>query len=719
MKFKQFNSQIATQFARMCSNGKLFRSSVTGAKVWETYLNSFLPENNGIFRDSNSSTHNCNCCANFLRRYGNIVSISEEGKLESIFSGITDAGEYTNSAVACNELLTNNPIQDVFLETYQNLDKTLNYEKTNKNQEIFKLGIGETHFQYTKEYEDQYGHKNSDGSYRVDFNKVYTFHHFELELPKQFVDFSGKSIEQIMASYRDKYSVFKRAIEEIPVDTMILVRDLINQGSLLDGTSHLSALQKMIDLSQLLGCDPAYYGNTLNNWFWETSYSLHESVAKFKNHLIGVLCTELAEGKELNKACEDWNKRVDPVNYNKAKAPITEAQKKLAEKFVIENGYLESFHRRLATIDDIKASEILYKNSDNAKAKTVTIFDSVKPSGTGRHKRSEFDKVEEVSIEKFMSDILPTTTNVELLMENKFEGNLVNLTTIVDKEAKQIFKWGNPFSYTFNGNLAGKSQIKENVKSAGGKVDGILRFSIQWNDEDTKGILDYDAHCITPNTEIYYSHKQDGRSGGWLDVDMVRPKNIGVENITWQNKSKMQNGKYVFFNRHFSGESNCGFKAQIEIEGQIYDYYYASSTSNNQDVKVATVTFKDGVFTIEHHLPETTSSRKFWELDSNEFHKVNLVCLTPNHWGDNNVGNKHYLFMLQGCKNPNQVRGFHNEHLVSELLDHRKVLDVLGNSAMIDPVNNQLAGIGFNSTVKDEVILRLSGSHKRVVKVKF
>lgn len=75
--------------------------------------------------------------------------------------------------------------------------------------------------------------------------------------------------------------------------------------------------------------------------------------------------------------------------------------------------------------------------------------------------------------------------------------------------------------------------------------------------------------------------------------------------------------------------------------------------------------------------------------------------------------------MLQGCKNPNQVRGFHNEHLVSELLDHRKVLDVLGNSAMIDPVDNQLAGVGFNSTVKDEVILRLSGSHKRVVKVKF
>ena len=52
-------------------------------------------------------------------------------------------------------------------------------------------------------------------------------------------------------------------------------------------------------------------------------------------------------------------------------------------------------------------------------------------------------------------------------------------------------------------------------------------------------------------------------------------------------------------------------------------------------------------------------------------------------------------------------------------MSNRKVLDVLGDSALINPTENQIAGVGFNSTVRDEVILRLSGSFKRIIKVQF
>ena len=75
--------------------------------------------------------------------------------------------------------------------------------------------------------------------------------------------------------------------------------------------------------------------------------------------------------------------------------------------------------------------------------------------------------------------------------------------------------------------------------------------------------------------------------------------------------------------------------------------------------------------------------------------------------------------MLDNCKCPVSIRGFHAENLIPELSQHRKVLEVLGNTTMINPTEKQLSGLGFNATVKDEVILRLSGSHKRVIKVKF
>ncbi len=119
-------------------------------------------------------------------------------------------------------------------------------------------------------------------------------------------------------------------------------------------------------------------------------------------------------------------------------------------------------------------------------------------------------------------------------------------------------------------------------------------------------------------------------------------------------------------------------------------------------------------------IPESSvSSREIYGIETNQFHKVNLVCLSPNHWGENSVGNKHYFFMLDGCKSPSSIRSFHNENLIPELAEHRKVLEVLGTTNMIPSTDKQLSGLGFNATVKDELIVKLQGSHKRVIKIKF
>jgi hypothetical protein len=75
--------------------------------------------------------------------------------------------------------------------------------------------------------------------------------------------------------------------------------------------------------------------------------------------------------------------------------------------------------------------------------------------------------------------------------------------------------------------------------------------------------------------------------------------------------------------------------------------------------------------------------------------------------------------MLEGCKSPVSLRSFHNENLNAELLGHRKVMEVLGNTTHIESIDNQLSGLGFNATVRDEVIVKLGGTHKRMIKIKF
>jgi len=695
--FKDFNQQVRTQFAQMCATGMLFRVNITGRYLWDLYLTSF--ENEIIFRDPESSEHNCNCCKNFIRRYGNIVSINEQGIIESIFTGVVDVEEYSKPALALHKEITSAKIQDVFFETYTELDQYLNYESCKQNQDSYKLGIASNFKQYTQEEAEKFG--------VVSPGEVYEFEHFCLDLPKQFVDFSGKSLESITAGYRDKYTVFKRTMEEIPLDTLVLVKDLIAQGSLLDGMAHASAITAMSSLAL------HYEGVTTNkhNWYWQVTHGMHERIAKFKNTLIGVLCTELAEGMELNKACENWNKRVDPVNYHKATAPITKKQIEEAKTFVEENGYVESFERRLATIDDIRASEILHLNSGDGKVTAVSMFDSVKATST-RHKRSEFNKLEEVPIDKFMSDILPACTSVEVYMENRMEGNLVTLTTSKQKSAKRITKWnhaGTNYSWTFNGNLAGKSQIKQAVKDAGGNVDGVLNFRLAWNDAG-KDESDLDAWAMEPGrNKIGFStgfRKDDGNrrtsQSGQLDVDNMRPHGkLAVENITWTKKEYMKDGIYKLWVNQFAFRNSQGFKAEIEFDGDIYSYGYSDPVRGN--VMVAEVSLWKGEFTIKHLLPETHQSKELWGLESNSFHKVNLICTSPNHWGDKPVGNLHYMFMLNDCKADTPIRGFHNENLTPELLKHKKVLEVLGATNMIAPTGAQLSGVGFNATVKDKI----------------
>lgn len=81
---------------------------------------------------------------------------------------------------------------------------------------------------------------------------------------------------------------------------------------------------------------------------------------------------------------------------------------------------------------------------------------------------------------------------------------------------------------------------------------------------------------------------------------------------------------------------------------------------------------------------------------------------SPNYWDDNAVGNKHWLFMLDGCKNDEDTRGVYNEFLRSDLDQHRKVFEVLGNRTKCPVVDDQLSGLGFSSTKNDTVTAQVT-----------
>ena len=118
----------------------------------------------------------------------------------TIFDVLTTE-EYQKGMQDMSQLLISSGVRDIFFETFDELT-SLPYESCKKTNNVFRLGVDSNPKRYTDEEAKAFG--------IVEPGKVYTFNHFHLDLPKAFVDMSGKSIESIQADYRSAKEVFQR-----------------------------------------------------------------------------------------------------------------------------------------------------------------------------------------------------------------------------------------------------------------------------------------------------------------------------------------------------------------------------------------------------------------------------------------------------------------------------------------------------------------------------
>jgi len=109
-----------------------------------------------------------------------------------------------------------------------------------------------------------------------------------------------------------------------------------------------------------------------------------------------------------------------------------------------------------------------------------------------------------------------------------------------------------------------------------------------------------------------------------------------------------------------------------------------------------------------------------WGINTNTFHPVSVCMFSPNYWdGQKGIGHKHYFFMIKDCINKDKPNGFFNEFLKEDLLKHKRVFEALGSKMKVEDSDNQLSGLGFSSTKRDELVCKLEGHINRTIKLLF
>jgi len=666
LNFSKFKIKVDSQFDSM-RDDDLFMTDVPKDVLWDTYLKSFPAGTNEIYKTR--TEHDCQCCKAFIRACGGMVGI-RANKIITIWD-IDVGGRYQPVADALAKIVKAHKIIAPFYYFQRNLGTDYNIQITESNKNI-------------------------------------QWEHFFLKLPKRFIldkDMIGTKISEEVSSKE----VFKRSMTEISLKAAEIVLDLISQNSIYRGAEHKGTVELFIKYKKKYILIP---GPDMDNYCWQASKKLNHA-ARIRNTVIGTLLTDISNGVELDSAVKMFETKVAPVNYKRSSAIITKSMIRKAEEQIKTLGIKDALKRRFAIQSDISIKDILFANK--AIYKTQSIFDDLIKEAP--EKLKNFDKVEEVDIQTFLTDILPRAEEIELLFKLHHTENLMSLIAPEISDAKNILKWNNNFSWAYNGDVT--DSIKEKVKRAGGNIEAVLRCSLAWHNYD-----DLDIHVQEPKGgyHLYFNRRHNISTTGQLDVDMnVDPNDSrnAVENIVWTDKDRMLEGVYKVYVHNYHPRENIdlGFEAEINFEG--HSIFISSSQKVRGKILIAEFKFtrKNGIEFLST-LSTTKTTKTIWNLQTEHFHKVSMIMNSPNHWNEK-IGNKHYFFILADCENDKPVRGFFNEFLSESLREHRKVFEVLGSKMMIEGDSNQLSGLGFSSTQKNSVLCRISGNFSRTININF
>ena len=367
-----------------------FRVEATKHELWDTYLESFKPEDNPIYKERR--VHDCQCCKQFIRDAGAMI-FNVDGKYISIWDFDIE-GMFKPVVEAMRTLVDSKPIKGVFLHYQEQVGMKENYQEL----------------------------EEADGG------GVKTWEHFYASLPASLVNTA--TLGTVLGNHQADKDVLLSSLQLISMDAIDTVLDLIN-SKIHRGEEYRN---QVTDFKVVKGVYETLVGKRAEDFYvWSVSVQLGPR-GRIKNTAIGTLLTDLSEGIELTVAVAKYEDKVSAGNFKRTTALITPVMIKKAQTKVAELGLESALERRYATQDDITINNIIYADR-SIRHLSDDPFDALladaKPTSLNE------DQAIEVSMEAFIDGVVPHAEKIEARVSNAHANNFVSLIAPQYADAKK------------------------------------------------------------------------------------------------------------------------------------------------------------------------------------------------------------------------------------------------------------------------------------------
>jgi hypothetical protein len=355
--------------------------------------------------------HTCSCCRNFIRRFGSLATVNEDGTLTPAVWNTEGVPElYRESVAAMARAVARGKVKGVALSA-----------------------------------DTIWGTVEAGG-----------WTHFAIRPPAKaiFQRTGALTARQTMAAKRESHKDLLRGLADYNRDVVAQAVTLLEADSLFDSEAVVGPARFLLAVHDTRAKTS---GKLRDNLTWRAVAGAPSGFCQPRGHMVGQLIDDIKAGMSFETIKRRFDEKMHPLKRLRPQSPPSAGNIRQAEKLVAELGLEPSLRRRYARWDEIKK---IWTPKDEEVKRAATgsgVFAYLEPKGSKPAQPSKpvAMPAQAITWEKFARTVLPKARKIEVYMEGSM--NLCALATAVDPNAPPILQWDsveerNPFSwYVYNG----------------------------------------------------------------------------------------------------------------------------------------------------------------------------------------------------------------------------------------------------------------------------